>query len=364
MNKKVIFLIILFFLGNFMMYGDTRSSSIDVYLVLDKSLSMVEEIESVKEYVEEKIVKEILMPGDNFTLILFYGKAVVVNKGTVISGDDKNNILEIVESIKADGHFTDIGNALDKLAETLDSGTGGKRKYLLLITDGKQEAPPESKYYAPDHSFNHEFLKNTKIIQKKGWKIEILGIGVESAAKELAEKLSGSYSEVPENASSEDIEKSIGDFLGMVTAEAPPRIGKPKKDGSADLEITLSSKDYKSGVTVTIDKILLTSPYNKGLNILKNSVSVNLDPDSEKKIPLSVSVPLREKAYNAEISFIFSEGESFSPAVYQIAIPSVVNNSLLVYSIIAGVVILLIIVFILRTRKPADYDEEKNKKDR
>lgn len=359
MNKKVIFLIILFFLGFFVMYGDTRTRNIDVYLVLDKSLSMVEEIESVKEYVEEKIVKEILMPGDNFTLILFYGKAVVVNRGPVVSGENKNSIRKIVESIEADGHFTDIGNALDKLAETLDSGTGGRRKYLLLITDGKQEAPPESKYYSPDHSFNHEFLKNVKIIQKKGWKIEILGIGVESAAKELAEKLSGSYSEVPENASSEDIEKSIGDFLGTVTAADSLILGRPKKDGRTELEITLTSKDYKSDVTVTIDKILLNSPYSKGLNILQNPVSIKLVPDTEKKISLPVSLPPKKESYNAELSFLFSKGESFSPAVYQVSIPAVVNNSLLVYSIIAGVVILIIVVFIIRTRKPADNDEDK-----
>ncbi len=362
MNKKVIFFIILFFLNIFFICGDTRSQNIDVYLVLDKSLSMVEEIDSVKEYVEEKIVNEILMPGDRFTLILFYGEAIVSYNGTISSNDGKKIILEKVESIEADGHFTDIGNALDKLGSELKDNTGNRRKYLLLITDGKQEAPPDSKYYSPDHSFNHEFLKNVKIIQKKGWKIEILGIGVNSAAKELAEKLSGSYAEVSDNADAQEISRSIGNFLGIVEVENPPSVGKITKTGASEIELSLICKDYDSAVTLSIKQILLTSRFDREVNILNSPFTVSIQPDKVRKIVLPVTFPIHNESYKGEISFVFSKGASFSPAVHEITVPKVVNNTILIYSIIAGLLIIVIAIFIIRTRKPV-YKEDDNKKE-
>ena len=41
--------------------------------------------------------------------------------------------------------------------------------------------------------FNHEFLANTKTIMQKGWKVMILGIGIDTAAKDLAKELQGTY---------------------------------------------------------------------------------------------------------------------------------------------------------------------------
>ncbi len=92
---------------------------------------------------------------------------------------------------------------------------------MLLITDGKQEAPPGTKYYSADGKFNHELLKHTKTIQKKGWKIEVLGIGKLNKAADIAEKLSGTYVEV-EKADASELAEKLQIFLQLSVLKLIP----------------------------------------------------------------------------------------------------------------------------------------------
>lgn len=115
-----------------------------MFVLLDKSLSMVEEIDSVKEYVADELVGRLLIPGDLFVLINFYGKTDRFFSGEVESRADIEALKDSLTSITADGRFTDIGSALDTLEKTVEAipVRQGRKRYLLLLTDGKQEAPP------------------------------------------------------------------------------------------------------------------------------------------------------------------------------------------------------------------------------
>jgi len=361
MNRKAIFFILFFFLVFFTLSADERSENIDVYLVLDKSLSMVEEIKSVKTYVTDALVDKLLIPGDNFTLIPFFGKADVIFSGRISSKNDKIHLEKIVDSLHANGHFTDIGNALDTLKGALrNTVKDNRRKYLLLITDGKQEAPPGSKYYSPDHSFNHKFLENVKIIQRKGWKIEILGIGSESAAKALAEKLSGTYAEVSKRPTPEEIEKKIGTFLGTVRAKGSFVIKKHSKNGNAVLSFTLVSKDYKKPVDITIKGIRLVSDHLSKSNILSVPYTLSILPDSEKLYNLEVNVPVAKKGYTGELTFTFQNGVAFIPAVQNIYVEKVVNYALVLYAVLVAILLSGIILFIVRRHVPRKDNKDEN----
>ncbi len=367
MNRKAIFFILLFFLVFFNLSADERTKNIDVYLVLDKSLSMEEEIGSVKAYTINNLIKNLLIPGDTFTLIPFYGKAHVVFSGKITSRKDKIKLEKTVESIQANGHFTDIGNALDTLKKSLSrKSSTTRRKYVLLITDGKQEAPPGSKYYSPDHTFNHEFLKNVKIIQRKGWKIEILGIGTESAARKLAKELSVSYAEVPQKASSKEISKKIGNFLGTIRIERGScTLQKLTSKGNGILVFTLASEGYRETRSITVSGIRLQAENIRKDTILLSPVTLSIPPHTKKKIELPVTVPVLKKGYTAEIIFTFDSGTTFLPPVQKIHINTVVNNTLLLYSIIAAVVI-GIVFFIVTGRhrlQKKDDNENDRKKD-
>ncbi len=303
--------------------ADTRTENIELFLVVDKSKSMVEEIDDVTSYINEYFISDFLIPGDRLVFIQFYGNADLVFDGIV----KENNIYSIMNTIKAipaDGRFTDIGNALDRLDSAVnDTQQRFDRKYLILLTDGKQEAPPESPYYTPDGSFNHKFLENTKTIQREGWKIMILGIGTDTAVEELAEELATTH-------------KTL-DFTG----ELPPPISQSEIIGrvTADnfeitrgvLSLSLSSEGYVSERTVIIEQITFQNS-SGNYHLLDNKYSTTISPESSIDIHITLSSEVLNGIIpeNTDGTVIFKfEGDTpFLPAVFSCNLGSEKNSEI------------------------------------
>ncbi len=367
----------LFFLSVFLLYADTRTENIDIFIVLDKSLSMEEEIEDVKAYVNDFFLKKLLIPGDFLTIIVFYGKAEVLVRQEFRGIEDMKAIGEKIDSIRANGRFTDIGNALDQLKVVMsDFQNSSRRQFILLLTDGKQEAPPQSKYYTPDGSFNHVFLENTKTIQKQGWKVVILGIGTKSAAQELAAQLSASYAEVPDadprtaaesgetsNQTSakkgslkEALEAETKDFLGFIELTSTPRFTEVRQDGTGKLVLLLRSKGYESRKTVGIAAVTF-SRNGETHNVLPSPFSIALDPENDAEITIPVKFPPFEKTalqQSGELVFSFTGKDTFVPTVFQVSF-EVQANAMWMYYAIGGVAaaaaIITIVFLVLRKNK-------------
>ena len=100
--------------------ADERTEPIDVIIALDKSLSMVEEIDAVKKYVNAHVIEDLLIPGDFFLVVAFYGETIVPVSTTIGGPEDKERAKEMISALAADGRFTDIGNALDVLGEQIE----------------------------------------------------------------------------------------------------------------------------------------------------------------------------------------------------------------------------------------------------
>ncbi|MCK4541275.1 MAG: VWA domain-containing protein [Spirochaetales bacterium] len=325
--KKVILLTVVSLVLVSTAMGDERTENIDVFLVLDKSLSMVEEIGEVQKYVNDAIVNKLLIPGDYLLVINFYGEALIHIDKTIRNDQDKAVLRGKIGEILADGRFTDIGNALDALKQAVDThDSGDRRRYLLLITDGIQEAPPESKYYSPDGSFNHFFLENTKTIQKKGWKIHILGIGTSSAAREIARELSGEYTQVTEEPSAEEIEQAAGELLGRIEVQGTPRISRIKKDGSFILTIPLKNEGYTEEKTVHVDAVELSIPGasagEQEINVLTAPVSITIPVEDEITLvlPLTLKNIPEDDVPEGQIVIRFKGDTVFSPAYFELAL--------------------------------------------
>ena len=302
-------------------YADNRTENIDLFLVVDKSLSMESKIGAVKAYIDHSVIQNMLIPGDYVCVIDFYGQAHVL-LSTVV-GKDKAPVVDAVNAIRADGHWTDIGNALDKLREVIDSGKyPDHRKYFMLITDGIQEAPPTSKYYSPNGSFNHAFLENTKTIQEKGWKIEILGIGTNTAAKDLAKSVSGGFAEVSNNPTPQEIAQKAGELLGVVQA-SDVTIAPLGADGRTTLSFHLQSTGYTVPRNISIDTVSLSVAGNPPADIARNQ-TVTVPPDSGTDIKIPVTVRgLPAGSHQGTLSFTFVGNDTFSPAVFNTTITAV-----------------------------------------
>jgi len=351
MIKKALFIFFLSFLlvlPFYSIFADERTENIDIYLVLDKSLSMEEEINSVKQYVLENIINKIVIKGDYFLLIPFYG-TTDKNFNDYINSDEKlkelqNNVL----NLKADGRFTDIGNALDKLEEKIKSTNESSRKYMLLITDGKQEAPNNSPYYSPDGTFNHKFLENTKEIQKKGWKIVVLGIGTNTAAQGIARELSASYKEVPDNADSTEINNAVDSFLGTLNITEIESIITTGNKYKTNLNFKLESKNYKTVKEISISEIRLIKNGNKEINVLKSPFSFSVNPEAITNVSIPVELPVFNKDYSGSIIFIFQGADSFTPAVNKVFVNHKIS---ILWIIIIIITIILIIIIVIVTKR-------------
>jgi hypothetical protein len=161
--------------------AEKRSKGLDVVLLLDKSLSMAPVFDQVKAYVAGKVLEPILMPGDRLILETFYGKVKRLYDGTITSEADKAAAIRTLRSVRADGRYTDIGAALDAAQRDLaELGQPDRPKYVLLITDERQEAPPGSPYVAKDHKLNHPALKYVKRVDLGKFRAITVGFDVEA----------------------------------------------------------------------------------------------------------------------------------------------------------------------------------------
>jgi len=170
--------------------ADSREGNLDVFLVLDRSLSMVQEFSSLQKYVENNIFSTLLQQGDSITMIAFFGDTQHLSSGVIGSDIQIPELNTVLYSLSPDRHYTDIGTALDKLHDSIEMNSrSGYPSYVLLLTDGIHEGPPDSPYPGKTDTFSHPLLRLQKQTQADGWKICLLGITVEDKADELAEEV-------------------------------------------------------------------------------------------------------------------------------------------------------------------------------
>lgn len=325
MKRITILILSLLFLLHFSLIADTREKNIDVFILLDKSLSMEGNIEAVNEYINSSIVDKIIIPGDMLYIIQFYGKADVLIDTVVVDEDHKNDLKSRISGVNADGRFTDIGNALDRLARVIPEFESNERmKYMLLITDGKQEAPPESKYFSPDGSFNHEFLEHTRIIEKQGWKIHVLGIGRFTDAQAIAEELSGTYTEVDtEETDREEFKSQLAaqteDFLSIIRIANNPGIIYRGFIRKPYLRIETEAENINSIKNISLSSINIENAAISGVNILKEPTEVIISENGRKEIFIPINEPPWALEDNTEslVRFNYAGNDMFTPSVFE-----------------------------------------------
>lgn len=313
------FFLVFFLLGSgFTVSADTREENIDLFIVLDKSLSMEENIGAVKDYVQESLIGKVVIPGDFIAVIQFYGRAEVLFADIVENKGEIQGYLDSIGRIRADGSFTDIGNALDVLRDSIEQyHREDRREYLLLITDGKQEAPPDSKYYTEDGSFNHAFLENARTIQKEGWKIQVIGIGTASAAKEIAEELAGGYSETSEDPTKEELAGKTDELLANLELAGPPSISPVSPKGESEMTLRFQAEGFTDGPTVEISRITATLEETGTEYLIAEDVALTVEPAgfTEVSIPITFTRKPEPGTYDAQVQFVFGGLEVFTPGV-------------------------------------------------
>jgi len=336
--------------------ADTRKQNIDIIVALDKSLSMEHKVAAVKEWVNSYLIDQVVIPGDYLFITAFYGKADIVVSQVINNDTDKAAVKKIISGIQGNGRFTDIGNALDVLKSQIATREkDGRDKDVLLLTDGIQEAPPTSKYYSPDGKFNHEFLANTKTIQQKGWKVMILGIGTETAAKDLAQALSGSYTVITGNLSAGALAQSAGGLFGAVTLQGSMHVDPVGPGGRSALAFSLKPSDQQHGDTsITVNRVDARVAGGAASPILSSPVTITVKKDmaTEAKIPVTFPPGLPSGSAKATLSFSFPPGQGFVPSDVDVSFKVkgwTENNAIpLGGAVVLGIIVIVALVLLLR----------------
>jgi Mg-chelatase subunit ChlD len=358
-RNRSLFLLVVFLIISVFSYADKRTENIDIILALDESLSMGEELkmDAVVRYTNTWLLDDVLIPGDYLVVIAFYGKAEVLISETVNDEATKQKIKAKIAQIRGNGRFTDIGNALDAMKAQMDKyKDNGRKKFVLMMTDGIQEAPPYSKYYTNRTKYNYEFLENTKTIQRQGWKIEILGIGPEADVKDLAAQLQGSYAQITDTGSLsvDAIKAQTENLLGTIKLEDGVGVVRVGIGGAASIGCTLKSEGYSQPVTVTVTGVEIRLPSQTVSNALESPIGIDVGAEgtTRARIPVRLPADMAAGKYDGSIAFSFASGEVFNPSEVkaEFVVNSLVENYwwLALIALAALAVLVILIIFLIR----------------
>ncbi len=197
MNRRAVlaFLIATALMGT---HADVRSTSVDFVLLIDTSLSMDHAIVEARRYAAGEIIGRLVEPGDWVSVIKFYGKTEQVWQGDVTNQADIASIVRSLQALRADGKFTDIGSALDAMERLIRERAHPERpKYILLITDERQEAPAGTTYFSADHTVHHPMLEYVKRVDMGSFRVITIGYGLAARIAGDAQTLMTILSEPP-----------------------------------------------------------------------------------------------------------------------------------------------------------------------
>jgi hypothetical protein len=179
--------------------ADIRTGGIDFFILVDTSLSMAEPFADAKKYIAGEIIGRLVEQDDWISLVRFFGKTETVWSGDVRSTQDMASLVRSLNLLEADGRFTDIGLALDYVdALVMQRGNPERPKYIVLITDERQEAPKETKYYSNDYSISHPLLEYIKRIDLGGFRLITVGYGLTARVEGNARSLITTLASPPE----------------------------------------------------------------------------------------------------------------------------------------------------------------------
>ena len=202
-------------------WAESRPGTIDAVLLVDKSLSMVDSLAKVKRFAAGDVIGALLVPGDRLIIEVFYGKVERLFAGTLRSEADKAEAVRSLNGIVADGPFTDIGAALDRAgADLAELGSPERPKYVLLLTDERQEAPAGSPYVAKDYKLVHPALTYIRRLDLGLFRAITVGLDVAAKVDKAAPSIMNLLLEPPERVDKDFPPLAQDSSPGLETAAA------------------------------------------------------------------------------------------------------------------------------------------------
>jgi len=186
--------VILLFIVNFSLFAQAEASNRSILVILDVSGSMNDQnkFTNVQDYLDTEIIDKFIEYGDVFSLVTFGEKVEERFTRIITSNSGKETLKADLRRLKPDDNYTDIGMAMEKLAEILEKQNIIKtRQVVLFITDGLNAPPPNSKYRGVNLSADENLKALGEKISRGSWFLYVIGIGGETAAQDIVNLIPG-----------------------------------------------------------------------------------------------------------------------------------------------------------------------------
>jgi hypothetical protein len=324
----------------------------NIILVIDHSKSMDSNFEELKTYILNEIIP-LFQKGDYLFFIRFAGASDVLYADEIKGEESIKEIRDIINAGTPDYSYTDIGLALETMFNAFLSVHEkiNQKSILFFITDGKNEPPPESKFYTEEYTHQQKFFELAEYRKTHPWKVMVLNIGDSPDARDLSRILDGEHILITSALTSKILSEKIGDFLGHLELILNTNIGGFGLFGK-DIPYRIEST-YSNNRDITITGIEIGQIQKKAD---KTFIDIDTVIKAQNKFPLAITVTpvrgvkgrfhidlpgnLKDGTYKAELVFLTSETGMLLNRSFEVTF----NKSfpVLVIIIIAIVVILLI----------------------
>ena len=180
-----------------------RISPINMIVVVDLSGSMALPVESPIYFpLIQGIVKGIkqnIQVNDQVLVIAGKNEPEILSSKRILGEKDIDNIINEIRKLRPAGASTDFGLWLEYTIREAPlmfdkSNTSGRAKVMLyLVTDGYNDPAENSMYKSSGKDLHPTIAGFGKSMKSKNWIVNIVGIGKNTQAEELAETVGGSF---------------------------------------------------------------------------------------------------------------------------------------------------------------------------
>lgn len=289
------------------------------------------------------IVNTMLVNGDYFSLITFGNNAEVEFSQEIGFDHERDLFSRKIEQMDFGDQKTDILAGIKTATDLMVSmHTPERRKVFIMVTDGVNEPPEDSPYFAPEAQ-EHVYAELRDTIQDNKWNMTLVGVGqyTEENIRDIAQKLGLTPEQVVviENPqSSEEMQSKITRIFEE-TREKQVKLEvkeiklklKPKLFGGYETgqdSLLLTAHNFKDPVQIELDpQMPLQVQGGEGLRIQVSPLSLSLPP--QQPLPLTLDFALtgqrpQDGRLSGTFTFQITGSTAFNPKTgsFEVLLPS------------------------------------------
>lgn len=317
------------------------------------------------------IVNTMLVNGDYFSLITFGNNAEVEFSQEIGFEHERDLFSRKIEQMSFGDQKTDILAGIKTATDLMVSmHTPERRKVFIMVTDGVNEPPEDSPYFAPEAQ-EQVYAELRDTIRDNKWNMTLVGVGkyTEENIRDIAQKLGLAPEQVVviENPqSSEEMQSKIMRIFEE-TREKQVKLEvkeiklklKPKLFGGYETgqdALLLTAHNFKDPVQIELDpQTPLQVQGGEGLRIQVSPLSLSLPPQQPQALTLHFALTgqrPQDGRSNGTFTFQIAGNTAFNPQVgaFEVLLPSwwEVYGLWAAIVIAAAVVGLLLLLWLLR----------------